>query len=98
MSKERQAGIMIAVAISVGFGILVYELSWYASEIVVRVLLAMAIPAFAVSLMASMFYTPKTTETYYDPYTEQRKAEEAAEPMDDSQGDSAGGDYAGPSE
>lgn len=29
---------------------------------------------------------------------EQQKAEEAAEPMDDSRGDSAGGDYAGPSE
>lgn len=29
---------------------------------------------------------------------EQQKANEAAEPMDDSRGDSAGGDYAGPSE
>ncbi len=29
---------------------------------------------------------------------EQRKVEEAAEPMDDSEGDSAGGDYAGPSD
>ena len=67
---------MLAVGLFVGLGILVYELSWYASDTVVRILLAMALPACAVSLMASVFYAPKTPAVeYYDPYPEQHKAE-----------------------
>jgi hypothetical protein len=72
---KRQTGLMLAVGLFVGLGILVYELSWYASDVAVRVLLAMAIPACAVSLMASVFYAPRTTVEYYDPYPAQHKAE-----------------------
>jgi hypothetical protein len=75
MDKKRQTAVMLSVALFVGLGILVYELSWYADAVVVRVLLAMAIPACAVSLMASLFYQPRTTERYYDPYPAQHKVE-----------------------
>ena len=73
--KTSQPYILVAVSALVGVGILVYELSWHASDMTVRVLLAMAIPACVASLLVGVFFQPKKTDTYYDPYPEQHKAE-----------------------
>lgn len=72
---KRQTIMILFIATFAGLGILVYELSWYASDMAVRVLLAMAIPACVDSLLVGVFFQPKKTETYYNPYPEQHKAE-----------------------
>jgi hypothetical protein len=74
MSRKSQAGIMLAVAIFVGLGILAYELSWYASDTVVRVLLAMAIPG-SIASVVSRIIPDRETVRYYDTYPSQHKAE-----------------------